>query len=121
MSNKYTGATPLMLNGKKYTLVFDWRALAKLRSQFNDKDISNLLNEGQIGDIAAIVAIGLEKHHDHMTAETVIEISPPLMTTLESLDDALTFAYFGPDGVNEKKPRRKILMWLLKLLIPKTR
>jgi len=119
--NKYCGETPLYLGGKKYTLAYPWRALAKLKTEYDEDALTEITSGRNIPAIAGVLAIGLETHHPdkNFTAETILDLSPPFADSLRALDDALTLAYFGPDGVNEKKPLRKILMWFLKLILPR--
>ena len=116
MDNPHKGEVPLYINGTAYTLMFDWAALSKLKNAFNDEQIDAVINGRDVVLLAEMIAIGLQRHHEGITADEVVTLSPPLVPTVEALDKALTYAYFGPDNPapksdvapsKEKKRRKK--------------
>lgn len=92
--NKYTGETFIELGGKSYTIVFDWKALAAVRSLYGDEQDA-LLMRGDVNAVANVLACGLMRHHPEMTAEKIIDLSPPFIPTVKALDVALNAAYYG--------------------------
>ena len=70
MANKYTGEVEVKIGEKKCVLVFDWHALSALHSRFPDDLRGGLLDVGKVNDplkLAAILAIGLQKHNPEVT------------------------------------------------------
>lgn len=96
MDNKYTGEVILDIQGKPHTLVFDWSALALLKSKFTVDEIARILKTQEPENVAFMLHCALKKHHPEMTPEKILNISPPFVTTLQALDTAITYAYFGP-------------------------
>ena len=80
--NKYTGDTPITLGGKQYALLYDWNAHGAIKTAFQNRDIHALLNGGDPADRAKLLEIGLRRHHLEMTAEKIMDLSPPLIPTL---------------------------------------
>ena len=118
MKNQYTGETPCHMGGKIYILVFDWRALAELKTVYTDADLDDITKGKKPEAIAKSLAIGLHKYHPEITEKMIMDISPPFIESVEALGASLTYAYFGPDGVSEKKPLRKVLLFFLRMLMP---
>lgn len=98
MNNPHTGEVSIDMGGETYTIVYDWNALAKLKTTFTEADLQAVVNGQNLEVMADVLAIGLQKHHEGITAEEVAKLSPPLVKTVEAIDNALTFAYFGPQG-----------------------
>ncbi len=100
MDNKITGETTLKIGDKNYTLQYTWRAQAKLNALLEHNDIDVILNGGDPENLAAIIVFGLEKHHPEVTAEFILDQSPPLIPTVSTLVKALNHARFGGDAAN---------------------
>lgn len=97
-ASAYTGEVPIATGQGSYTLCFDWRALAAVRTQFGGDPFA-LLRGDDPAVLAALVAIGLRRHHGEMTAEAVLDLGLPLLPTQRALGEALIYAYYGPEGV----------------------
>ena len=102
MANKYTGETSVKIQNKTYRLVYDWEALAEVKSIYGGDDIITRLNTGEDPKLLArVLAVGLKKFHPEITVEKILTISPPIFYIVKSIDDAFTLAYFGADGYKE--------------------
>lgn len=100
MDNKYTGEVSLDICGKRCVLVYDWRSLSRIKSEYGDealRDLKSLAPE----TLAGILAAGLAKHHPDMTTDAILDLSPPLVPMIAAIDKAVCVAYFGADGVRE--------------------
>lgn len=97
MSNPYTGETALAVGGESLTLLYDWRALARLRAELGADGQARALG-GDLEALAAAVAIGLAARHPDWDAGRVLAASPPVTPTVKAVADALAAAYFGPAG-----------------------
>jgi len=114
MDNKYTAEVSITMGDKEHTIVFDWAALSTLKSAFTDKQLDGVISGQDIEIMGEVMAIGLQRHHKGITAQEVVDLSPPLVIAVEALDKALTFAYYGKDGAPvengaraQKKTRKK--------------
>ena len=112
MDDPYNGEVSLNMAGENYTLVYDWAALAKLKTTFTESDLDAIVNGENMEMMAEVMAIGLQRHHEGIAAEEIKKLSPPLLPTVTALNKALTYAYFGPDGdtatkTPQKKTRKK--------------
>lgn len=96
--NKYTGEITIKIVGKDYPVCFNWRALSKVKSLFTDAIWSNLQGADP-EKLAEILEIGID--NPEVTKEFILDASPPLISVVKVLDQAVGFAYFGPDGVPE--------------------
>lgn len=96
--NPYTGHAPISIGGQRMTLAFDWSALARIRAELGADGQGRALS-GDLPALAALVAIGLARHHPDWDAETVAAASPPINPTIEAVQAALVSAYFGPAGM----------------------
>lgn len=109
--NKYNGESTLDIAGKPHKIVFDWNALAKLKSIASDDQIDDIINGRDFTLLAEVLAIGLNKNHPGMTAQKIMDVSPPFALTTIALENALTYAYFGAKGITaddvKKKPKKK--------------
>lgn len=106
--NKITGECPVMIDGSRYILRFDWEALAAVESQHGAHP--NLFSPEIV---ASVAAAGFKRNHPEMTAERIIELSPPLVPLATEVQMALTWAYFGAEAVPEggKKKGRFLELW----------
>lgn len=96
-ANKYSARVPLVIGAITGILVFDWTAIATLKSAgYTDEQLQNLPSLPP-GDLAAILAAGFQKENPELTADKILSASPPLMVALKALDTALLFAYHGPE------------------------
>lgn len=121
MGNPYTGEQQLELAGKKHTIVFDWRAISELKARHTGNIIKTMLDDPEPATIASVLQVGLIRNHPEVTVEQILDASPAIYPTLQALDQALAYAYFGPVGVEESKKnpalkakKPSLLMRLLK-------
>jgi hypothetical protein len=102
MPNPITGEAQVEIQGKQYTLRFDWEAIAAVNAVHGDGP--NMFDPVVV---ASVAAIGMKKYHPEMTAERIRELSPPLIPFAAAVQQALQWAYFGaeapPAGKAEKK------------------
>jgi len=96
--NKYTGETTIKIAGKDYPVCFNWRGLSKVKSLFTEEIWSNLQGADP-EKLAEILVIGI--NNPEVTKDFILDYSPPLIAVVKALDQAVGFAYFGPDGVPE--------------------
>lgn len=100
MENKYTGEVPLNIGDKKGVLVYDWNALALVRSNLTQQEMDNLA-QLHPEKLALLTAAGFKKKNPEITAEVIMEISPPIMELANAVDRALLFAYHGPEAARQ--------------------
>ena len=100
--NPITGERLVEINGGKYTLRFTWKALAEIEAKYGDNP--NLFNAEVIANIASY---GLSEKHPEMTAEKIMELSPPLMPFVNAVQEALQWAYFGKEPVPKSDVKKK--------------
>jgi hypothetical protein len=93
--NKYLATVEVELDGKTYKLKYDYEAISAVISKYS-KDILTKMYESTPAEIADIVSIGLRD--DKVDAKTIMEYSPPIFTMCKLIDQAIGFAYFGPEG-----------------------
>lgn len=98
--NLYTGETVLRLGKKELRLVFDWRALAELRTLYGDgfgEQAFETLSSGDPERVAQVLAVALRRHHQEegFTPESIMDLSPPFGLTIQALQRALLRAHFG--------------------------
>lgn len=96
--NAYTGEFEVEIQGQRLTVVYDWRALAAIRSELGMTGAELALGGGDLLALAKLIAIGLKRHHPEWTAELVLDASPPVTPVIEVIGAAMTAAYFGPGG-----------------------
>lgn len=93
-----TGETPIDLGSLgRCTLRYDWRAQAQLQPLVDGCDLAAVLAGRDPDRLAAIVAAGLRRHHPGISAEQVLDASPPLMPVATAVVQALNRARFGRD------------------------
>ena len=111
----HTGEFDFEIKGKKLTIIYDWSALSEL-SEINGAvhELGKPVDKVNPHIVADVMACGLKKHHPEMTKEAIIEWSPPLVRSILVLDKALSYAYYGVDGVpkadNKKKVKKKTIL-----------
>lgn len=96
MTNTYLGEIDLKVGEKVYTLVYDWAALAAIASEFG-KDAIQKISEFayQPDKLAKIVIIGAKKKNPDLTLEVLMEASLPIVEVCNTVELAITYAYFG--------------------------
>ena len=102
--NKYTGEVDLRLGEKTVTLQFDWTSWSRLETEVGIAEVDGIIRGRDPRALAHLIAIGLAKHHPEITAERVIAASPPLVPTIAALQQALNWAYWGPEGPPTTSP-----------------
>jgi hypothetical protein len=100
--NPITGEKEIDIAGEKYILRFDWKALAEIEQRYGDSP--NLFNAEVVSEVAAA---GLRMRHPEMTAQKVMELSPPLVPLAHAVQQALQWAYFGPEAVPKEGVKKK--------------
>lgn len=98
MLNKYTGEVRLPINGKSYTLVYDWRAMSKLYSDYGRDAMSHFEQNPDPAILANILAIGMNKHHPEVTADFILDASPPMVAAADAVHMALLYCMHGPEA-----------------------
>jgi len=97
-SNKYTGDVELEIAGQIKTMRFDWRAISDARSVL-DTDITKTdFRLLELPVLSHVAAAGLKRHHPELTADVIMELSPPVYLLCYAIDVALAFAYMGAGG-----------------------
>ena len=100
--NAVTGEKIIEIDGQKLVMRFDWRALSEVEQKFGDKP--NLFDPDTV---AGVAAIGLRAQHPEMTAERIVELSPPLVPFANAVQQAVQWAYFGPEAVKAPEDSKK--------------
>ena len=100
--NKYLGEVEYQIGDKKGVLVYNWKALSKIHSEYGRQVLENLA-EMSPEVIAKVMAIGFEAKTPDITADIIIEESPPLIEIIQIVNEALSCAYFGADKVQKAK------------------
>jgi len=109
--NPVTGLAEIDICGTKYSIRFDWEALAAVTAEHGDAP--NLFSPDIV---ASIAAIGMRKYHPDITADKIKELSPPLIPFAHAIQQALQWAYFGAESLpkeddGQKKSQRKDGWW----------
>ena len=107
--NPVTGEARIDICGTAYTIRFDWAALAEISRAHGDSP--NLFSPEIV---ASVAAVGMRRHHPDITAERIMELSPPLVPFAESVQRSLQWAYFGPEDPpkeGQKKSPQKTGWW----------
>lgn len=90
--NKITGEINVNLDGKVYSLRYDWDCIAAIDAEYGEEP-----NLSDPDTLASIAAIGFKAKHPELTAEKIKELSPPLVPFVFEVRRAIQYAYFGPD------------------------
>jgi hypothetical protein len=114
--NPITGEYEIEIAGQKYTLRFDWAALAEVEAEHGESP--NLFSAEVV---ASVASAGLKRRHPEMTKERIMELSPPLVPFAHAVQTALQWAYFGSEGIpaglaDKKKETKAGLSKLIKSL-----
>lgn len=100
MENKYTGEVPFKVGDKNGILVFDYAALAVIKSAIKPQEMDNLVQLSP-EKLAIMAEAGFKKKSPDITASYIMEISPPVMQLAVAIDRALLFAYHGPENARK--------------------
>lgn len=90
--NRITGEKKVIINGQGYTLRFSWRALSEIETKYGDNP--NLFNTDVLAHVAAA---GFRDKHPDLTAERIMDLSPPVMPFCAAVKEAIQWAYFGAE------------------------
>ena len=107
--NPITGEKKIAIAGEEYILRYDWRALSEVVARHGDAP--NMMNPEVI---ASVAAIGLARRYPEITAERIMELSPPLVPFAHAVQTAIQWAYFGaekPGDVKKKNAPPKAGLW----------
>jgi hypothetical protein len=96
-NNRYTGETEVRIAGQTYTLLYDWKGLAELRTINKEHNLFSASGEFDPERVAKVLEIGFRRYHSDMTAEKIMDISPPFMEVMEMIDRAMNRAAYGQD------------------------
>lgn len=92
--NKYTGEVDVKLGDKKYTLVFDWRAIAEFQSTFGkEADVTKF----GLSEIADTLLIGFKKHHPDLTIDDIMDASPAIGYVSDCIVEGFIYAQHGAE------------------------
>ena len=108
-----TGMKRTDIDGKTYSLRYTWAVLAEVAEKYGDSP-----NLFEPETVAFVGAAGLRKRNPEMTAEKIMELSPPLIPFANDVQQALQWAYFGDKGVPEDdgvKKKRTLIGWLKRI------
>jgi len=97
--NPVTGQKIIVVGGEPLTLRFTWAALAEIEHKYGDNP--NLFDPEIV---ATVAAAGLREKHPDITAERIMQLSPPLMPFMRDVQQALRWAYFGAEPTPEAVP-----------------
>lgn len=100
--NPVTGEKAIEINGKRYILRYTWRALAEIESKHGENP--SLFNPETL---ASVAEAGLRKHHPELTAEAIMELSPPVVPFAMAVQEAIRWANFGPEGLPKQAATEK--------------
>jgi len=120
MQNNYTGEVPIKIGRETLTLVYDWEALSVIHTRFPGAEIGALISDAGPRALAAMVAIGLARHHPEWTEAEVMKASPAVRPTVNVVVRAINIAYHGsedlPEDVAPNPPMRRLIRWVARLL-----
>ena len=116
-ANPYRGEVEIKMGGEDFILRFDWNALARLREKYGQKyeeKVNQAFHVLAVADLAEIAAIGLAGHHEGITPDKVMELSPPVLPFYRALQEAFLLSLLGPeddgaadDDAEENEPGKK--------------
>lgn len=97
--NRINGERMIEIDGQGYTMRFSWRALAEVEAEYGDNP--NLFKPEVLAKVASA---GLKDRHPDLTAEKIMELSPPLMPLCVAVREAIQWAYFGTETMPKAPP-----------------
>ena len=92
MDTPITGETLLKIGSNEYTLRYTWREIVEIKKKFG-KDTD--LFDPEV--LAAMVKIGLTRHHPEVSEDMIFDASPPIAQVIEAVNKALNRTYVGKD------------------------
>jgi len=98
-----TGTKRINIGGKPYCLRYTWTALAEVAEKYGDSP-----NMFDPETVAYVASCGLRGKHPEMTPEKIMELSPPLIPLANDVQQALTWAYFGDEGIPKGEVKKKL-------------
>ena len=105
-----TGMKRIDIDGKSYSLRYTWAVLAEVAEKYGDSP-----NLFQPETVAFVGSVGMREKYPEMTPEKLMELSPPLIPFANDVQQALSWAYFGDQGVPEDdgvKKKRTLTGWI---------
>lgn len=123
MDNKYTGHVGIELGDIKTHLVYDWEAIAYIKTKYGQDVIQKLYSAEDADILADVLAAGLKRTSPELTCEDIKRMSPPIFTVIQSIDKALAYAYFGKelDKVDPEQEQDKKKFKMMSFLKRKTK
>jgi len=92
-ANPLKGEGAILLDGKSYPLRFTWSALAELQEKYPSG-----FNTARTDVLADLIAWGLRHVAPELTPEKIMDLSPPMIESIEAVNKALMIAYYGEKG-----------------------
>lgn len=100
MANPIRGEYPIELDGKRYVVRYDWARLQQINDEFPaDLELDNMRT------LAELLAIGIAD--EKVTADYIIECSPPVLLAKDAFVKAHNFAYLGREAPVETEGEPK--------------
>lgn len=100
-ANPYAGEVSIQIGGRECILLFDYGALARMRTAFGERytmAVNAALGTGDVEAIVQIASIALQARNA-MTPEEVSAARPPIVPLVEALARAFAYAWWGPTGL----------------------
>lgn len=92
--NPVTGEKLINIGGSDYVMKYTWRGLSEIEQKYGENP--NLFDPGVIAHVASI---GLRDRYPDMTADMIMDLSPPLIPFAKGVQLAIQWAYFGPEAI----------------------
>jgi hypothetical protein len=100
--NPVTGEKIVHIQGARYVLRFTWRALAEIESKHGENPS---LFSPEV--LASVAESGFRANHPDLSAERIMELSPPIVPFALAVQEAIRWANFGPEGIPKTKATEK--------------
>lgn len=113
IENPFLGSVPLTYAGRTVELRFTWHVIAKMQAEFGAiqyvHKVGAIMQNKDVAGLAKLISLATAKVIDAdvtidgpvLSAEDVMQWSPPVVTTSEALQEAWVLSLFGPDKVPE--------------------
>jgi hypothetical protein len=109
MENPIAGTVPFEIDGTTYTMRLTWHGVAQVRRAYPDG-----YNLADPEHLAVIMSIAMNAKHPEMTADRIMDLSPPLETAIEAVSTLINYSWWGQktpperkeEGEPEKNPRK---------------
>ncbi|HEX9904631.1 MAG TPA: hypothetical protein VGA77_06675 [Propylenella sp.] len=101
MANRYRGEVAITIGERACTLVYDWQALATLRTEVGEDwtdRVAAIERTTDVDLLARVAAIGLKREWPECTAEQIMQASPPFGLLIVGVMKALTLSFWGERG-----------------------